>query len=120
MAAHDIRPSDVDAPARTLSGGNQQKLIVARELSGEPSLLVAAEPTRGVDVGAIHFIHDRVRAAARAGSAVLLVSAELSELMALAHRIVVLVRGEVVAHTETSEATLERLGRWMLGGRDDG
>jgi simple sugar transport system ATP-binding protein len=101
----DIRPADPDAIARELSGGNQQKIVIARELS-RPSLtaVIAAQPTRGVDLGAIARIHDRLRAAARAGAGVLVISADLDELLALCHRIVVVLRGRIVG--ERSGAAL--------------
>ena len=97
IAELDIRPADPDAIARTLSGGNQQKLVIGRELS-RPALraVVAAQPTRGVDLGAVARIHDRLRAAASAGAGVLAISADLDELLALCHRIVVLLRGRIV------------------------
>ena len=97
IADLDVRPPDKDALARALSGGNQQKLVIGRELS-RPSLaaVVAAQPTRGVDLGAVARIHDRLRAAAIAGAGVLVISADLDELLALCHRIVVLLRGKLV------------------------
>jgi general nucleoside transport system ATP-binding protein len=97
IAELDIRPADPDAIARTLSGGNQQKLVIGRELS-RPALraVVAAQPTRGVDLGAVARIHDRLRAAASSGAGVLAISADLDELLALCHRIVVLLRGRIV------------------------
>jgi len=93
----DGRPPDDHALARSLSGGNQQKLVIGRELS-RPSVaaVVAAQPTRGVDLGAVARIHDRLRAAANAGAGVLVISADLDELLALCHRIVVLLRGRIV------------------------
>jgi general nucleoside transport system ATP-binding protein len=97
IAELDVRPSDRDAVVRALSGGNQQKVVVARELS-RPNLaaVVAAQPTRGVDLGAVVRIHDRLRSAAAAGAGVLVISADLDELLALCHRVVVLLRGRVV------------------------
>ncbi|MGE5181988.1 MAG: ABC transporter ATP-binding protein [Acidobacteriota bacterium] len=96
IAELDVRPPDKDAIARALSGGNQQKLVIGRELS-RPDLaaVVAAQPTRGVDLGAVARIHDRLRAAASAGAGVLVISADLDELLVLCHRIVVLLRGEL-------------------------
>ncbi len=93
----DIRPPDTDVLARALSGGNQQKIVVARELT-RPDLkaVIASQPTRGVDLGAVARIHDRLRAAAAAGAGVLVISADLDELLALCHRIVVLLRGQIV------------------------
>ena len=97
IRALDIRPTDRDAIVRALSGGNQQKVVVARELS-RPGLsaILAAQPTRGVDLGAVARIHEQLRAAANAGTGVLVISADLDELLALCHRIVVLLRGRVV------------------------
>jgi ABC-type uncharacterized transport system ATPase subunit len=96
IAALDVRPADSAAPASALSGGNQQKLVIARELS-RPGLcaLIAAQPTRGVDLGAVARIHARLRAAAAAGVALLVISADLDELLALCHRVVVLSRGRL-------------------------
>jgi simple sugar transport system ATP-binding protein len=97
IAALDIRPTDRDAIVRTLSGGNQQKVVIARELS-RPALtaIVAAQPTRGVDLGAVVRIHAQLRAAAARGAGLLVISADLDELLGLCHRIVVLLRGRLV------------------------
>jgi len=93
----DIRPADPDAPARALSGGNQQKIVIARELSRpRVRVVVAAQPTRGVDLGAVARIHDRLRAAGAAGAGVLVISADLDELLVLCHRVVVMLRGRIV------------------------
>ncbi|HSN28288.1 MAG TPA: ATP-binding cassette domain-containing protein [Kofleriaceae bacterium] len=93
----DIRPPDPEARVAALSGGNQQKIVVARELSRPlVRVVVAAQPTRGVDLGAVARIHDRLRAAAAAGAGVLVISADLDELLALCHRVVVLLRGQIV------------------------
>lgn len=105
-------------PARSLSGGNQQKLVVARELSGAPRLLVAAQPTRGVDVGATQFIYDELRAQRDKGVAILLVSFDLDELMALSDRISVMYRGRIVVTLPRAEATPETLGLYMTGARE--
>ncbi len=118
VRAHDIRPPVPGAFARTFSGGNQQKAVVARELAALPRLLVASHPTRGVDVGAIESIHAQMLQACAEGAAVLLISAELSEVLALSHRIIVLNRGRIVAEVAGPDASLELLGRWMLGGPD--
>ena len=115
VVSFDIRPPDATLPARALSGGNQQKIVVAREMARDFSVLIAAQPTRGVDVGAIEQIHDRLRAARDAGKAVVLVSAELSEVMALADRVAVMYRGRLAAVVRRSEATEELLGRFMTG-----
>jgi simple sugar transport system ATP-binding protein len=111
----DVRPADVDAPAGSLSGGNQQKVIVGRELSKQPALLVIAHPTRGVDLGAASLIHEKILRAKAAGTAVLLISADLDEVLALSDRIAVLCAGRVVGQCPRKDATLERLGLWMAG-----
>ena len=115
LAQFDVRPPDPSARAGNLSGGNQQKLVVAREFTREARLLIAAHPTRGMDLGAIEFIHREIVRQRDAGRAVLLVSSELSELLALADRIVVLYEGRIV-HETPAHATDERtLGEYMTG-----
>ncbi|HTJ82360.1 MAG TPA: ABC transporter ATP-binding protein [Polyangiaceae bacterium] len=116
---HDIRPRDPRAPARSLSGGNQQKIVVAREMAYGFRVLVAAQPTRGVDVGAIEAIHARLRAARDEGRAVLLVSAELAEVLALADRVAVMFRGRFAALMSRDEASPEILGPYMIGAKAD-
>jgi general nucleoside transport system ATP-binding protein len=115
--AFDIRPRDPRTPVRALSGGNQQKVVVAREMATDRPyrVLLAAHPTRGVDVGAVETIHAQLRAARAAGRAIVLVSTELRELIALADRIAVMLRGQIVAVIPRAEATVERLGRLMSG-----
>jgi simple sugar transport system ATP-binding protein len=112
----DVRARAVTDPVSTLSGGNQQKVIIARELSGEPRLLFAAQPTRGLDVGSIEFIHRRLIELRDQGCAVLLVSAELDEILALSDRIGVLYRGALVGTFERPAATREHLGLLMASG----
>ena len=112
---YDVRTPGVDVLASALSGGNQQKLIVGREMSSAPALLVAAHPTRGVDVGAQAAIWDTVRAARRDGMAVLLVSADLDELIGLSDRIAVMLRGRLVAELDPATVTPEQLGAAMTG-----
>ncbi len=111
----DIRGARPEAPIGSLSGGNIQKLILAREMSREPTLLVAAQPTRGVDIGAIEFFHRKLIEYRDAGAAILLVSAELSEVLALADRIGVMFDGRIVAEFAGEEATEQELGLAMLG-----
>lgn len=111
----DIRTPSVFIPASKLSGGNQQKVIVARELSRQPRLLIAAQPTRGLDVGSIEFIHRQIIAARDSGAAVLLVSAELDEIMSLSDRIVVMYQGQIMADILAGQATREQLGLLMAG-----
>ena len=112
---YDIRPSDPELQARALSGGNQQKIVVAREMSREFKVLLAAQPTRGVDVGAIEFIHTRLREAREQGKAVLLVSADLSEVLALADRVAVMYGGRFVAVLPRADATPDTIGPLMTG-----
>ncbi len=112
----DIRTASIGSSAASLSGGNKQKVVVARELSAEPKLLLAAQPTRGVDVGSIEFIHNQIVAARDAGAGVLLVSAELDEILSLADRIVVMHAGHVVAEMPAKDADRQLIGRLMAGG----
>ena len=114
----DIRSPSVDVPAGSLSGGNKQKVVVAREMSARPRLLMAAQPTRGVDVGSIEFIHRRIVEARDAGAAVLLVSAELDEVLSLADRIAVIHGGKVVAEVDGKDADRTQIGRLMAGDTD--
>ncbi len=112
---YDVRTPSIDVMANALSGGNQQKLIVGREMSGEPRLLIAAHPTRGVDVGAQSAIWDEIRKARAAGLGVLLISADLDELIGLSDRIKVLLRGRLVADADPQTVTPEQLGSAMTG-----
>ncbi|MGW7479295.1 ABC transporter ATP-binding protein [Nonomuraea muscovyensis] len=112
---YDVRTPGVDTLALALSGGNQQKLIVGREMSGEPRFLIAAHPTRGVDVGAQAAIWDHLRNARAAGLAVLLISADLDELIGLSDTLRVIYRGRLVARLDPSDVTPERLGGYMTG-----
>jgi ABC-type uncharacterized transport system ATPase subunit len=111
----DIRTPSIETAARNLSGGNQQKIIVAREMASRPKVLLAAQPTRGVDIGAIEFIHRRLVAERDEGTAVLLVSAELEEIISLSDRIAVLYEGRIVS-IEPANTPEERLGLLMTGG----
>ncbi|MCC7441943.1 MAG: ABC transporter ATP-binding protein [Bdellovibrionales bacterium] len=115
LEEYDVRPRDPDVNAGGLSGGNQQKLIIAREFERKPRLLVAAQPTRGVDVGAIEFIHDRILKARTEGAGVLLVSSELDEVLALSDRILVLYEGRIVAEFTRAQADEKRIGAAMGG-----
>jgi ABC-type uncharacterized transport system ATPase subunit len=114
LRAYDVRPADPDARAGSLSGGNQQKAILARELSGDPGVIIASQPTRGVDVGAIEFIHAQLLEQRSEGKAILLISLELEEVRSLSDRIVVLYAGRIVGEV-TPEATDEELGLLMAG-----
>ena len=115
IQAFDIRPPIATLPARALSGGNQQKIVIAREMGRPFSVLLAAQPTRGVDVGAIEFIHAQLRQARNAGKAVLLVSADLPEVIGLSDRVAVMYGGRFVTVLPAAQATAEKLGPFMTG-----
>ena len=112
---YDVRTPSIDVAARNLSGGNQQKVIVAREMASKPKVLLAAQPTRGVDIGAIEFIHRQIVKERDEGTAVLLVSAELDEVRSLSDRIAVMYEGRIVS-IEGPDTPEERLGLLMTGG----
>jgi general nucleoside transport system ATP-binding protein len=111
----DIRTPSITTSAGSLSGGNQQKVIMARELSRPIKLLVASQPTRGLDVGSIEFIHRRIVEARDGGTAVLLISAELDEILSLSDRIAVMYKGRILETLEAQTATREQLGLLMAG-----
>jgi simple sugar transport system ATP-binding protein len=111
----DVRPANPQNHAGALSGGNKQKVIIARELSRSPKLLIASQPTRGVDVGSIEFIHKRIVAARDQGMGVLLISSELDEILALSDRVAVMFKGKIIETLPIAEATRERLGLLMAG-----
>ncbi len=113
----DVRTPSINVPAFTLSGGNQQKLVVGREMTAEPKVLVAAHPTRGVDVGAQSVIWDILRDARAAGLGTILVSADLEELIGLSDRLLVMLRGEIVAEVDPSTVTPAELGSYMTGAK---
>ncbi|HEV7596443.1 MAG TPA: ABC transporter ATP-binding protein [Gemmatimonadaceae bacterium] len=115
ISAFDIRPANPVLAARALSGGNQQKCVVAREMGRNFSVLLASQPTRGVDVGAIEFIHQQLLEARSRGKAILLVSAELNEVLALSDRVAVMYRGKFATVMPASEASEEVLGEYMIG-----
>ncbi|HEY1179038.1 MAG TPA: ABC transporter ATP-binding protein [Phytomonospora sp.] len=119
VAEYDVRTLSSRAPVGSLSGGNQQKVIVAREMSRKLTLLVAAQPTRGVDVGSIEFIHKRIVAERDTGTGVLLISSELDEVLALSDRIAVMYRGKILA-TVGPDTPREKIGRLMAGVTEDG
>ncbi len=114
---YDVRTPSEHVLAGALSGGNQQKLVLARELGREPGVLIAAQPTRGLDVGAIEFVHRRLLAERDSGTAILLVSMELEEVMTLSDRILVMYGGQVVAEFDSADADEERIGYYMTGGK---
>jgi simple sugar transport system ATP-binding protein len=114
--AFAVRPSALSLPARALSGGNQQRLILGRELALPPRLLLVAQPTRGVDIGGIEFIHRRLVELRDSGCAILLVSSDLEEVTALADRLLVMRRGRIVAEVDPSRTSIEEIGLLMVGG----
>ena len=105
--------------ARSMSGGNQQKAIIAREIDKNPQLLIAVQPTRGLDVGAIEYIHKQIVAQRDAGKAVLLVSLELDEVMTVSDRILVMYEGEIVGELDPKTTTVEELGLYMAGAKKE-
>jgi simple sugar transport system ATP-binding protein len=113
---YDVRGGGPELPARRLSGGNLQKVVLAREFEGEPRVLVVASPTRGLDVSAIETVHGYLRDAAADGVGVLLISEDLDEILALADRIAVMYEGAIVGEVAADEATVEELGLMMAGG----
>ena len=112
----DIRTPSIATSAEALSGGNKQKIVIARELAAQPKVLIASQPTRGVDVGSIEFIHGQIIAARDSGTAVLLVSAELDEILGLSDRIAVMYDGRIVAIVDAAIADRNEIGRLMAGG----
>jgi simple sugar transport system ATP-binding protein len=119
LERYDVRGGRPETPASSLSGGNQQKCVIARELAEEPQVTVAAQPTRGLDVGAIEFVHRQLLDQRDAGRGVLLVSLELEEIRALADRVLVIYDGRIVAELSPN-ASDEELGVAMLGGKVGG
>ena len=115
MEVFDVRPAQPGLRLSAFSGGNQQKLVLAREIDSDPSVLLVGQPTRGVDIGAIEFIHRRLVALRDAGKAILVVSVELDEILALSDRMLVMAGGEIVGEVLPAEATEERLGLLMAG-----
>ncbi len=115
VSAFNIRTPSIETPTRSLSGGNIQKLILARELSRDPKVLVAAQPTRGVDIGATEYIHQRLLDQRARGTATLLISEDLDEILALADRIAVIYEGRIMDIVPREQATAERLGLLMAG-----
>jgi simple sugar transport system ATP-binding protein len=115
----DVRTPSIDLPASTLSGGNQQKVIVAREFSRPIRLLIAAQPTRGLDVGSIEYIHGRIIEKRDEGTAVLVVSTELDEIRALSDRIAVMFEGRIVDILPANRVTKDQLGLLMAGARPE-
>ena len=117
---YDVQPPNEDAEAKSLSGGNQQKFIVGREIEHDPDVMIASHPTRGVDIGSIEFIHNRLLELREAGMGIVVVSSKLDEIQKLADRIAVMYEGEFMATVEPTETTEEELGMLMAGhGPDD-
>lgn len=110
-----VKTPSIDTTTRTLSGGNIQKVIMARELSCKPSVLVAAQPTRGVDIGAAEYIHERLVAQRAEGTAIVVVSEDLDEVLALADRVAVMFEGRIVGVVDRADCTVEQLGLMMAG-----
>jgi general nucleoside transport system ATP-binding protein len=115
MGGYDVRPQEPTLDSHSFSGGNQQKLVLAREIEHDPDLLLVGQPTRGVDIGAIEFIHKRLIAMRDAGKAVLLVSVELDEILSLADRILVMFDGTITGELMPGEADERRIGCLMAG-----
>ena len=116
LEQYDVRGGRPETTAGSLSGGNQQKVVIARELAEEPRVTVAAQPTRGLDVGAIEFVHKRLLEQRDAGRGVLLVSLELDEIRSLSDRVLVIYEGRIVAEL-APDVSDEELGVAMLGGK---
>ncbi len=119
VAAFSVKTPGLTTPARNLSGGNIQKLILARELSGDPRVLLVSQPTRGVDVGAAEYIHSRLMEQRRRGTAILIISGDLDEVLALSDRIVVMYEGTIIGEVDPGEASRGTLGLMMAGVRTD-
>ncbi|MDY4487559.1 MAG: ABC transporter ATP-binding protein, partial [Candidatus Limivicinus sp.] len=113
----DIRMASVDDPVSSLSGGNMQKVVIAREFSFDSPVLVISQPTRGVDIGAIEFIHKSIVEKRNAGCAILLVSADLDEVFRLSDRIITMYEGHITGHFKASEISKEEIGYYMTGDR---
>jgi simple sugar transport system ATP-binding protein len=115
MRRYDVRPTEPRLASVSFSGGNQQKIVLAREIEVDPDLLLVGQPTRGVDIGAIEFIHRRLLQLRDAGKAILLISVELDEILGLADRILVMNEGRVVGELAAADADENKLGLLMAG-----
>ena len=113
---YDVKTPGPGTPVRNLSGGNLQKLVLGREFEDDPLVLVVAQPTRGLDVGAFETVHSYLRDAAARGVAILLMSEDLDEILALADRILVVYEGEIVGELQAGAASIEEIGLLMAGG----
>jgi simple sugar transport system ATP-binding protein len=116
MQRFDVRPANTELGSSKFSGGNQQKLVLARELGQAPRVLLVGQPTRGVDIGAIEFIYTHLRALRDAGCAVLVVSSELDEILALSDRVIVMNQGRIAGELPIGDCTEAGLGLLMTGG----
>jgi simple sugar transport system ATP-binding protein len=117
IKAYNIKTAGRDAITKSLSGGNLQKVMLARELAGEPLLIIASQPTRGLDVGAMEYIHQRLVKERERGAGILLISDDLDEVFALSDRIVVLYEGKIMGEAPGATASREQIGLWMSGVR---
>jgi simple sugar transport system ATP-binding protein len=115
IEAYDIRAAEPDGPLSQLSGGNAQKIIIARELEQDPEVLIASQPTRGVDVGSIEFIHEKILALKSRNKAILLISSDLHEVMSLSDRVIVMYKGEIIGGMLARDMTREAIGLLMAG-----
>ena len=115
ISKYDIRPQNASLPAKNFSGGNQQKIVLAREIEQNPDLLIVGQPTRGVDIGAIEFIHKRLIDLREAGKAVLLISVELDEILSLSDRVLVMFDGKIMGERQASLTSEKELGLLMAG-----
>jgi simple sugar transport system ATP-binding protein len=117
IGAYDIKTAGRDALTKSLSGGNLQKVMLARELAGKPAVVIASQPTRGLDVGAMEYIHQRILEERERGAGVVLISEDLDEIFALSDRITVLFEGEIMGEVPVEDASREQIGLWMSGVR---
>ena len=117
LATYDIRAPSIETQAGNLSGGNAQKMVLARELAHQPRLLLAAQPTRGLDISAIEFVHNRLIEQRDAGVAVLLISTELDEILTLSDRIAVIYEGQIVDVLDAKDVDVNKIGLVMAGSR---
>ena len=115
IKSFDIRPDNAFLQEKNFSGGNQQKIVLAREIEQNPNLLIVGQPTRGVDIGAIEFIHRRIIQLRDAGKAVILISVELDEILSLSDRIIVMFDGKIMGEKSASETDERELGLLMAG-----
>jgi simple sugar transport system ATP-binding protein len=117
MRDYDVRAPGPEIKAKLLSGGNQQKVVLARELSGQPDLVIASQPTRGLDIGATEYVHHRMVDARSAGAGILLISTELEEVLSLSDRIAVMFEGEIMGIVPGRGADIHEIGEMMAGVR---